>query len=77
MEINHEEQQPINWRVGRDRFGKIKRNQRWVKRDTGKAMTILGPAENASLKVIFDGDSRGMKVHTLKMRDIYRYYILL
>lgn len=65
-----------NWRVGRSKYGPIKRNQKWKKRDTGRVMQILGPTKNNSWHVKFDGDSRGIRMHSLKERDIYKFYVL-
>lgn len=73
----HNEQQPINWKQGKERFGRIRRNQVWQKRDTGKKMTIIGTTKNNGWRVLFEGDSRGMRCHTIKEHDIYRFYLLL
>lgn len=71
------EEAPINWKQGKERFGRIRRNQVWQKRDTSKKMTIKGPVKNNGWHVIFEGESRGMRCHTIKEHDIYRFYLLL
>ena len=69
-----DESKPINAKIGKQRFGAIQKNQRWMKRDTKRVMTIAGKKPNGSYAVIFDGD-RGTKTHTLKQEAIYRYYV--
>lgn len=68
---------PINWRKGREQYGPIRLRQVWMKRDTGKLMEITGTNKNNRVDVMFEGDSRGMRCHSLKERDVYRYYILV
>lgn len=76
-EVTIEERKPINFKMGKRRFGAIKNKQVWMKRDTSKKMEIVGRAKSDSFKVMFEGDSRMMKCHTLRSFDIYRYYILI
>lgn len=51
----------------------IRRGQRWRKKDAGLVMTISHRDTDDCWKVIFDSHSR-RATHTLKARDIQRYY---
>ena len=72
-----DESMPINWHEGKMLFGPIRKGQRWKKRDTGRVMEVYAGKKNNSFMVHFQSDSRGKITHTLKERDIYKFYILL
>lgn len=54
----------------------IRKGQRWKKKEGGMFMTIDHKDTDDCWKVVFDSHSR-RATHTLKERDIYRYYELV
>ena len=69
----------MSWQNGRKEYGKIKANQIWKKKDTGREMTIKCKGKNkghGSWLVIYHSGGKN-KSHTVDERSIYCYYIKL
>lgn len=54
-------------------FGPIKKGQVWRKRDTGRRGQVFGKKPNNAWCLRFEG-SRLNQSHTIKERDLYRFY---
>lgn len=67
-------QHAVNWAQARDMYGQIKKNQLWKKRDVGRVMMIKAREQNNSWKVCFQSGGDRARTHTIKERDIYKFY---
>lgn len=62
-----------NHRIGRERWGKIKVGQTWVKPDTGATFLVIKKMSGSAWMVAFDFRGRGSS-HRMEERDIYKFY---
>jgi len=66
----------MNWRQGRELYGKIRGGQPWKKRDSGMIMRVARKCGGQRWSVVYS--SPGHKVsHTVDERIIYHYYDLI
>lgn len=58
---------------GREKYGAVKRGQRWRKIDNGMTMTVICKQADNSWRCAFDSLNRKAS-HKMKERVIYKYY---